>query len=116
MSKRKARFDFDEPLDASDDEVDILPNVRLRHTAIDLREDGRSGRMHITEGPASPRKRPAPSHPPTWVQEGPMPEINIQNYPFLDPAYVHHLDVNEPGPPKRHRTASVSVSSQPTGS
>jgi hypothetical protein len=113
MSKRKAHFTFDEPLVSSDDEADTQRNIRLRHTDIELREEGRSGRMQFTEGPASPRKRPAPSHPPTWINQGPMPEINTVNYPFLDPAYVHHLDYNEPGPPKRHRTASVSSSQQP---
>jgi hypothetical protein len=35
------------------------------------------------------------------------PEINTTNYPFLDPAYVHFLDINEPGPPRWKRTTEV---------
>ena len=35
------------------------------------------------------------------------PEINTANYPFLDPAYTHYLDINEPGPPWRPRTFEV---------
>lgn len=108
MPKRSAaHFDYDEPLASSDDEADDPPIARLRHTNIELTEDGMSGRTQYMAGPASPRKRAAPLRQPTWNNDGPMPEINIKNYPFLDPAYVHHLDLNEPGPPKRHRTASV---------
>ena len=108
MPKRSAaHFNYDDPLASSDDELDGPPTVRLRHTNIELREDGRSGQTQYVDGPASPRKRAEVLRPPTWISEGPMPEINVQNYPFLDPAYVHHLNANEPGPPKRHRTASV---------
>ena len=114
MHKRSAaHFNYDEPLASSDEDAAVQPRVRLRHTVIDLGldESSRLRRTQHIDGPASPRKQIVSSRAqPTWISEGPRPDINIENYPFLDPKYVHFLNVNEPGPPKRHRTASVSSS------
>jgi hypothetical protein len=112
MVKRSAaHFDFDDPLPSSDEDVHPPPSVRIRHTNISFGEDGQSsGCTQHFHGPASPRKQSSTAHipEPTWIQDAPPMGIDPSEYPWMDPAYEHHLDFNEPGPPKRKRTASVS--------
>lgn len=69
-------------------------------------------RTTYISAPASPSKRTEPSFDDNydnynWNPEPPPPEINIENYPFLDPAYQHHLDLMEPGPLRCKRTVEV---------
>jgi hypothetical protein len=88
-----------------------LPDTRNSHTRIDLDQSGSStSQTSYISAPASPTKilaLPFDDDDINWNNEPAPPEINTTNYPFLDPAYVHFLDVNEPGPPRRKRTTEV---------
>jgi hypothetical protein len=86
------------------------PNIRIKHTRFDLDESGpSSSRTTYLSAPASPTKLAPPIYDNfNWNDNPAPPELNIKNYPFLDPAYQHFLDINEPGPPRRKRTTEVS--------
>jgi len=101
-------LDLDEPLQ--------LPDIHIRHSHIDLDPVGpSSSHTRYISAPASPSKSTGPTHNYNddddfnWNYEPAPPEININDHPFLDPAYVHFLDINEPGPPRRPRTIEVRV-------
>jgi len=80
--------------------------IHFRHTELPTPSSSRPSRSTYLPAPASPTK-PAIRHKDYWNHHGP-PSANEDGYPFMDPAYIHQLDVNEPGPPKaRNRTASV---------
>jgi len=104
--KRRAPSSFDwTPVLDDTDEPQPLPDIRLRHTQLNLDSAGPStSRTSYIPAPASPKKRAGPSVNDNydnynWNPEPAPPEINLENYPFLDPAYQHHLDLWEPGPP-----------------
>lgn len=107
MPKRIARFDYDAPLSSDEDNTSLLPTIQIRDTYIDVDRTGRSkGRIRHINGPASPKKKHVANYTqPTWIDDGPPPDFDIDAYPFLDPAYVHFLD--DLGSAKRKRTASV---------
>jgi hypothetical protein len=112
--KRRAPLSFDwTPVADSADEPPPLPDVRLRHTHVNLDAAGPSrSRTSYISAPASPSKRAGSSFDDghdnyNWNPDPAPPEITVENYPFLDPAYQHHLDLKEPGPPRRKRTAEV---------
>lgn len=64
--------------------------------------------MHLHHHPRAPASGPTHNYNDdddfNWTYEPAPPEININNHPFLDPAYVHFVDINEPGPPRWPRT------------
>jgi hypothetical protein len=113
--KRRAPASFDwTPVPDHGADPQPSPDIRLRHTHINLDSAGHStSRTSYISAPASPSKRAGTSVDDTydsynWNPEPPPPEINIENYPFLDPAYQHYLDLMEPGPPpRRKRTVEV---------
>jgi hypothetical protein len=114
--KRRAPLSFDwTAVPDNVDEPPTLPDIRLRHTHMNLDSTGPTkSRTSYISAPASPSKRAEPSIDDTydnynWNPEPAPPEITIENYPFLDPAYQHYLDLQEPGPPpRRKRTTEVS--------
>jgi hypothetical protein len=105
-----ASFDWTPVLDDSDEDQP-LPDIRIRHTRVELDESGRSSSTtSFIPAAASPAKnRRAQYDDIDWNNEPAPLELNTANYPFLDPAYQHFLDVNEPGPPRRKRTTEVSL-------
>lgn len=113
--KRSAAFAFDNRLPSSDDEQPNLPGINIRDTYIEVFPNGGSSRRirHI-HNPASPQKRASVPQEPTWLQDGPLPEISLEDYPFLDPAYLDFLD-DGMDTHKRNRTASVSPFSDASG-
>lgn len=44
-----------------------------------------------------------------WNTDPPLPQVQEEDYPFMDPAYDYHLDFTESGPSKRRRTISVRI-------
>ena len=111
--KRRAPASFDwSAVPEYDDEPAPLPDIRIRHSHIHLDRSGASSsNTTYIPAPASPSKRDASFNYVddnyNWNNEPAPPEINTANYPFLDPAYTHYLDINEPGPPRRPRTFEV---------
>lgn len=111
--KRRAPASFDWKKVSDDNEPQAVPDIRIQHTHLNLDQSRPpSTRTSYIPSPASPSKA-GPSNLTyddfNWNEEPAPPEINFDNYPFLDPAYVHHLDANEPGPPRRKRTTEVCV-------
>jgi hypothetical protein len=112
--KRRAPLSFDwTPVADSGDGPPPLPDVRLRHTHVNLDAAGpsRSRTSHIP-APASPSKHAGPSFNSdnddyNWNTEPAPPELTVENYPFIDPAYRHYLDLMEPSLPRRKRTVEV---------
>jgi hypothetical protein len=110
--KRRAPLSFDWlPVQDDDDVPAPARDIRMRHTHLNLHESGgSSSRTSFIPAPASPAKQSVqPSYEDdfNWNDEPAPLEINTTNYPFLDPAYQHFLDINEPGPPRRKRTTEV---------
>jgi len=106
--KRKAPLSFDwTPV--VDDDNGPIPDIRMRHKQLDLDESGPSSyKTTYISAPASPVKGASVIHDDFDWNDEPAPiEVNINNYPFLDPAYEHFLDINEPGPPRRKRTTEA---------
>jgi hypothetical protein len=94
------------------DQPASLPDIRIRYSHIHLDQSGASSsNTTYVPAPASPSKRNVSFNYDNdnynWNNEPAPLEINVKNYPFLDPAYVHFLDINEPGPPRRLRTIEV---------
>ncbi len=107
--KRRARASFDWTPVADDDEEPPIPDIHIRHTRLDLDVSGAlSSTTKFLAAPASPIKRSRHVEADfAWNDEPAPPELNATNYPFMDPAYEHFLDINEPGPPRRKRTVEV---------
>lgn len=111
--KRRAPASFDwTAVPEYDDQPASLPDIRIRHSHLHLDQSGASSSNTIyVSAPASPSKRNTSfdyeDDNYNWNNEPAPPEINIANYPFLDPAYTHYLDINEPGPPRHPRTVEV---------
>jgi hypothetical protein len=88
------------------DGLQPLPDVHLRHTHLNLDAAGPStSRTSYISAPASPSKRAGTSvenldhyDDYNWNPEPPPPEITVENYPFLDPAYQEYLNQKEGGP------------------
>jgi hypothetical protein len=113
LRKRRAPASFDWKRVEDDDEPQPVPDIRIQHTHLNLDQTRPpSTRISYIPSPASPSKA-GPSNFTyddfNWNEEPAPPEINFDNYQFLDPAYIHHLDANEPGPPRRKRTTEVCV-------
>jgi len=110
--KRRARASFDwiPVLDDNEEDQPLL-DIRIQHTRVDLDESGRSSSTtSFIPAPASPAKKTRTRYDDfDWNNEPAPLELNTANYPFLDPAYQHFLDVNEPGPPRCKRTTEVSL-------
>jgi len=106
-----ASFDWTPVLDVGD--TLELPDIHVRHSHVHLDPLGpSSSRTTFISAPASPSKSDGPSdyyddNDYNWNNEPAPPEINTNDFPFLDPAYTHFLDLNEPGPPRRPRTIEV---------
>ena len=112
--KRRARpsFDWQQVLDDGE-EPTPAPGIRIPHTRLDLDESGVSSRKTTyIPAPASPAKGSQPVYYDdfNWNNKPTPLEPNTINDAYLDPAYQHFLDVNEPGPPRRKRTAEVGDS------
>jgi len=108
--KRRARKSFDwHPVPEDGEEPASAPDIRIKHTRLDLDESGgSSSKTTYISAPASPTKKSLPFYDDfNWNDEPAPLELNTTNYPFLDPAYQHFLDINEPGPPRRKRTTEV---------
>jgi hypothetical protein len=111
--KRRAAASFEWNLVPDDNsEPQTQPDIRIQHSHLHLDQSGpSSSRTAYLSAPASPSKKAGPSNYDddnyNWNEEPAPPEINTTTYPFLDPAYLHYLDVNEPGPPRRPRTVEV---------
>jgi hypothetical protein len=110
MGKRRARASFDWQPVPDDGDSAPAPDIRIKHTRFDLDESGASSsKTTYVLAPASPTKKgPMIFDDYNWNDELAPLELNTTNYPFLDPAYEHFLDINEPGPPRRKRTTEVS--------
>lgn len=108
---KRTAIHFDTPLSSSDDELQSQPDSTLRDTLFELLPEGRrTTRTRNIPSSASPRKKIAIRHAePDWFNEGPPLELTLENYPFLDPDYVHFLDDIDEPPLKRVRTAFVSL-------
>jgi hypothetical protein len=96
--KRRAPASFEWSRVPDDD--DLPPNINIHHTHLDLDPSGSSfSQATYISAPASPSKKVGPSdhyHDSyNWNDKTAPPEINITNFPFLDPEYVHFLDINE---------------------
>jgi hypothetical protein len=115
MTSRKRRapasFEWNRVPDDADEDVPPQSNIRIRHTHHNLDHNGPSTRRTTyIHAPASPTKKPASSNDYNsynWNDEPPPPEISIENYPFLDPAYRFFRDDNdmlEPQERRRKRT------------
>src|ERR1700734_72656 len=97
------------------DEEDADPSPRallasFKHARLNRHEhEGLPGtRNSYVTGVASPKKVAVPSHSiPVWNEEPPLPEIDEETHPWLDPAYVHQLDTMDLEPAKRRRTDGV---------
>jgi hypothetical protein len=110
--KRRAHASFDWIPVLDDNEEDQLPpDIHIQHTRVDLDESGQSSSTtSFVPAPASPAKKTRTRYDDfDWNNEPAPLELNTTNYPFLDPAYQHFLDVNEPGPPRRKRTTEVRL-------
>lgn len=118
MSRKRrmpASFEW-QTVPENDDDSLPQPDIHIRHSHLDLDQSGTSSsRTSYLSAPASPSKKAGPFNYDyddyNWNNE-PMPtETDATNHAFHDhdPAYLHFLDVNEPGPPRRPRTVEVSV-------
>jgi hypothetical protein len=98
--KRRAPASFEWSLVPDDTEENVSQaNIRIRHTDHNLDHAGPSTRRttYIT-APPSPTKNSASAddyNSYNWNDQPPPPEINIENYPFLDPAYKFFRDDND---------------------
>lgn len=104
------------PVPDHDNEPLPLPDICVWHMHLNLDSAGPST-SHTTyiSAPASPSKCVEPLFDDNynnynWNPGPPPSEINIENYPFLDLTYQHHLDLIEPGPPQRKRIVEVIFS------
>ena len=92
------------------------PDVHIRHSHLNFDQSGPSS-IHTSylSAPASPSKQAGPldydDDDYNWNSEPAPMETNATGQEFgdHDPAYLHFLDVNEPGPPRRPRTVEVSI-------
>ena len=116
--KRQVQADWITADDDSDDERSAWPSIRIKHTQFNLNLSGStSTQTSFLPTQASPRKKGTTSSSTAtddyylynWNPDPAPPEITVENYPFLDPEYVHNLDIKEPGPPRRKRTFEVSL-------
>ena len=113
--KRRAPPSFEwNPIPDDDEEPRSLPDIMLKHSHYNLDLSGpSSSRTSYLRAPASPSKKAGPSSTYyednyTWNEEPAPLETNASNHAFIDPAYAHFLDINEPGPPRCPRTVEVS--------
>jgi hypothetical protein len=115
--KRQVQADWITADGDSDDERHSRPSIRIKHTQFNLDISGStSSQTSFLPAQASPRKKGATSSSTAaddydsynWNPDPAPPEITVENYAFLDPEYVHNLDMKEPGPPRRKRTLEVS--------
>lgn len=121
-SRAGSHFKFHPVADSSDEDAPPVPVVpvdtSLRHIHFNntSRHGPSNSRNTYVAGGASPNKipdtQPLSSRPDDWNFEAAPPEINETNYPWLDPAYQHQMDLESHShqvPPKaRTRTAAVS--------
>jgi hypothetical protein len=97
------------------DDADSLqprPDIRLRHSHVNLDQSGPSStRNTYLSAPASPSKAGPTNYYDdyNWNDEPAPLGTNTLEDSHLDPAYVHYLDVNEPGPPPPRRPRVVEV-------
>jgi hypothetical protein len=109
--KRREHPSFDwTPIDDDNKELPI-PEIHIRHTRLDLDASGASSSTtRFLAAPASPAKRSCHAEEDFSWNDMPVPlELNTTNYPLMDPAYEHFLDINEPGALRRKRTTEVSL-------
>lgn len=86
--------------------------VCFRHT--ELGSSDRRSQTSILSAQGSPSKNVAPSTSGGRTEDATFlmgDDFSGDPVPFLDPAYVHELDSCQSGPPKRKRTALVSLDS-----
>jgi hypothetical protein len=115
--KRRAPASFEwQTVPENADEPLPQPDIRIRHSHFNLDQSGpSSSRTSYLSAPASPSKKAGPLNYDyddyNWNNEPVPTETNATNHAFHDhdPAYLHFLDVNEPGPPRRPRTVEVRV-------
>lgn len=120
-----SQFKFHEvPGSSDEDEQPAAPQESLRHLHFNTSRNAagpsrsaytaRASHTTYVTGDASPIKelpvRPHSPGPDLWNDEPGPPEINTTNYPWLDPAYQHQieLDLLSYNVPPRVRTAGVS--------
>lgn len=108
------RLQFLPTVSHSSDEEDTAPasSKTYKHTRFNPPTVGQpASRARYVDAPPSPKKpSTAEQHAePVWNDEAPLAEINVENYPFLDPAYIHHLDDTDISPGIRRRTQSVRI-------
>jgi hypothetical protein len=117
MASRKRRapasFEWNRVPDDTDENIPQA-DIRIRHTHHNLDHAGPSTRRTTyIHAPPSPTKVPTSSNDYdsyNWNDEPPPPEINVDNYPFIDPAYRFFLDDNdiqEPQEASRRRKRTV---------
>lgn len=114
--RQKLKFDLRTPSPDSDEaESSTRPNILFRNTT--LASPGRSRQGVTTYLPAhvSPTKSGRNREEVQWNVEAPEVapsspgEIDMGEYPFLDPAYVQQCDMNHPGHKQRRTNASVGL-------
>ena len=119
-SRAGSHFKFHAVADSSDEDAppQVPANTALRHIHFNNSSGNSSNNArttYIADG-ASPNKapatRPLSPGPDVWNSESAPPEINEVNYPWLDPAYQHQMDLESHSyqvrPKQRTRTAAVS--------
>lgn len=109
--KRRSSRKFEWEAVPDDDHSDLpLPKIRIKHTHLNIDDTGSSSRTSFIPAPSSPTKKGTALgqdlyDSSTWRDEhksGLCDETGTMDADEeLDPAYIHHLDVNEPGPPRR---------------
>lgn len=111
MGKHKwrapASFDWQSLPENDSNDIGSNAPIRIKHTHLHLDESGcSSSRTSYINAPASPKKKNNQSD----HDKDDFWTIDLLNDDSeLDPAYIHHLDVNEPGPPHRKKTAAVCI-------
>jgi len=112
--KRRAPLEWAQiPDDADSLQPQPQRDIRLRHSHVNLDQSGPSStRSTYLSAPASPSKAGPTNYYDddyNWNNEPAPLGTNTLQDPYLDPAYVHYLDANEPGPPPSRRPRVVEV-------
>lgn len=87
------------PSSSEDDGRPIAPKIAyLQHTNLGPgNKAGPGSRTVHLPNEATPEKfstsRREPSPDIVWNDDPPLPEINTENYPWLDPEYIHEHDL-----------------------
>ena len=86
------------------------PKIKLRHQSFNVAASGSlTSRVSYVHANSSPKK-PSPMvgfAEINWNLDPPPKEPSVEEFPWMDPAYIHHIEDSTGLPPKRKRTAGV---------